>query len=410
MAEPPRRGGRPIDPRAEPPDLTTEHDKATPVSGTELPLEARPTRPRRAAANIVDELLDEPTRSGEAPQRRPRSETVPYSKVKFGGPNDPMVKTQINERPVTARRLPAVTDIPEAGPATLRDMPAIDRDGGRDGGRERERERVLTPSPVELAAAAAVAAAQQQQRAIAAAVAAQSLPPTVDAPSLAPDAHKTKVWVATHKLPADPDERLILLREPDSARAAAYRVLRHRLAEQHDPRVIVVSSPEAGEGKTTCAVNLALALGECGRARVLLLEANLRTPTLAALFGFLPPECFAAQLQRHRERPQDPWSVVEVGSPSLHVAAVKPIADGERPLLDGVAFGIALDMLRRAGYDYLVLDTPPVLGSADVNLVEDFADGVLLVTRARTTSGRKLRAAVDQLQPGKILGVTLIDA
>jgi len=223
-----------------------------------------------------------------------------------------------------------------------------------------------------------------------------------------PVAPRTQVWVATHKPPDDPDERLILVREPDSARAASFRVLRHRLQERGDPRVIAVTSPGPNEGKTTCAVNLALALGECGRARVLLVEANLRTPALAALFGFLPPECFSTQLGRHKDKPLDAWSVVEVFSPSLHVLAVKPDADS-RPLLDGPAFALALEMLRQANYDYIVIDTPPVLGAADVNLVEDVADGVLFTAWSRETSGRRLRQAIEQLAPAKLLGLALIN-
>jgi Mrp family chromosome partitioning ATPase len=228
----------------------------------------------------------------------------------------------------------------------------------------------------------------------------------VGTPSATP---RTQVWVATHKPPEDPDRRLILVREPDSARAAAFRVMRHRLAERGDPRVIAVTSAGPREGKTTCAANLALALGECNRARVLLIEANLRTPALAALFGFLPPECFSVQLQRHKEKPEDAWSVVEVFSPSLHVLAVKPESD-PRPLLDGPAFSLAVDVLRQAGYDYIVIDTPPVLGAADVNLVEDAADGVLFTAWSRSTSSRKLTQAVEQLAPAKLLGLALINA
>jgi Mrp family chromosome partitioning ATPase len=223
------------------------------------------------------------------------------------------------------------------------------------------------------------------------------------------ETERPKVWVATHKAPPDPDPRLILVREPDSVRAASFRVMRHRVAERGDPRVIAVTGPGARDGKTTTAANLALALSEFGRARVLLVEANLRAPQIAVLFGFLPPECFSVQLQRHRERPMDPWSIVEAFSPSLHVLAVKP-GESNRPLLDAPAFAIAIDALIRVGYDYIVIDTPAVLGSADVNLIEDYVDAVILTARSGRTMGRSLRAAVEQLSPRKLLGVMLLDA
>jgi Mrp family chromosome partitioning ATPase len=219
---------------------------------------------------------------------------------------------------------------------------------------------------------------------------------------------RTPVWVSVHRQPNERDGRLILVREPDSARAAAFRVLRHRLAERGDPKTIVVSSPAPGEGKTTCALNLALALGECGRARVLLIEANLRTPQLAHMLGFLPPECFVEQLARHRDRPLEPWSVVEVFTPFLHVAAIRPQLT-PRPLLDGAAITIAIERLKLAGYHYIVIDTPPVLGGADVNLIEGAADGVLMTAWSGRSCARGLRRAIEQVQAEKVLGVALLD-
>ena len=141
---------------------------------------------------------------------------------------------------------------------------------------------------------------------------------------------------------------------------------------------------------------------------MLLVEANLRSPSLAPLFGFMPPQCFSVQMQKHKEKPTEGWSVVEVFSEYLHVLAVEP-TDRGRPLLDGPGFSIAMEMLSQAGYDYIVVDTPPVLGAADVNLIEDAADGVLFTAWARSTSSRQLRQAIDQLAPAKLLGVTLLD-
>ncbi len=219
----------------------------------------------------------------------------------------------------------------------------------------------------------------------------------------------TQVTVYKLERPVEFDKRLVMLREPDSAAAAAYRVLRYRLFERGNPRVIVVSSPRAKEGKTTCAVNLALALGECGRARVLLVEANLRAPKLAEMLAFMPPVCFGEQVATHRDQPDDPWTVVEAHSPWLHVAAVKPDLK-DRPLIDSPAFAIAIDQLRHAGYDYVVIDTPPVIGTADVNLTQDSADGVLLVIKSRVTAGRHLRRAIEQLAPSRVLGLVMADA
>ncbi|RMH38847.1 MAG: tyrosine-protein kinase family protein [Deltaproteobacteria bacterium] len=216
------------------------------------------------------------------------------------------------------------------------------------------------------------------------------------------------VAVAAHGFADAPlDERLIMVREPDSERAAAFRVLRHQVVRHGDPQVIVVTSPLPGEGKTTAAVNLALALGECGRARVLLAEANFTRPCLSAVFGFEPPWCFSQQIAHHRHEADQKWSVVEVPPHGIHVAAADLRSD-RVPLVDAPAFAFAIEQMRLAGYDYIVIDAPAVLGSAEVNLLQDAADGVLLVVRGGSSRRRELRAAVEQLAPETLLGVALL--
>jgi Mrp family chromosome partitioning ATPase len=171
--------------------------------------------------------------------------------------------------------------------------------------------------------------------------------------------------------------------------------------------VIVVASPRPGDGKTTVAVNLALALAECNRAKVVLAEANVGRPQLANVFRLMPPWCFAEQLAAHRHQPLLPWSLVDISQLWLHVAAVSPRV-GKTQLLDAPAFAIAMERLRAAGYEHIVIDAPAVLGSADVNLIADAADVVLLAARARSTTARDLRKAIEQIGASKVAGTVLV--
>jgi Mrp family chromosome partitioning ATPase len=221
-----------------------------------------------------------------------------------------------------------------------------------------------------------------------------------------------EISLTQHHLPAEDaegsDARLVLVNDPDSPRAANFRVLRHHILEAGRPQVIVVSSARPGEGKTTTAVNLALALAECGRAKVLLVETNLQRPQLASMFRVVPSWCFAEQLAAHRHQPMLPWSLIDIPQLWLHVAAVNPRVE-QRQLLDAPAFAIAMERLRLGGYDHIVIDSPPVLGSADVNLMQDAADGVLLTVRGRVSTARDLRRTIDQLSPARVLGSVLLE-
>jgi Mrp family chromosome partitioning ATPase len=182
--------------------------------------------------------------------------------------------------------------------------------------------------------------------------------------------------------------------------AASFRVLRHRLSERTGLRTILVTSPSTGEGKTTCAVNLALATCEAGRARVLLVDANLQHPSLGQLLG-LPP----------RELPQGShvaqrWSTVQAVTPWLHVATPAPGAPAS--FVDAFSVHAGLEELGVGQYDSVIIDGPPVLGSADANLFEECVDGILLTMWARRSHASTLRDAVNQLSSPKVLGVVLM--
>ena len=233
---------------------------------------------------------------------------------------------------------------------------------------------------------------------------------TVIAPAqarLSPAGPPPEIGLTQHHLPEgeELDPRLVLLDDPDSERSASFRVLRHHLLELGRPQVIVVSSPLHGDGKTTTAINLALALAECGRSKVLLAEAHLRRPQIGAAVKLVPPWCFAEQLAAHRNQPMLPWSLVEIPQLWLHVAAVNPRIE-KTQLLDAPAFAIAMERLRMV-YDHVVIDAPPVLGSADVNLMSDAADAVVLAVKAKRTTTREVRKAIDQVGASKVVGTVL---
>lgn len=219
-----------------------------------------------------------------------------------------------------------------------------------------------------------------------------------------------EVGLTQHALPTDEklDARLTLLADPDSERSAAFRVLRHHLLEAGRPQVVIVTSALPGEGKTTTALNLALSLAECGRTKVLLAETHVRRPQLAGVFKLVPPWCFAEQLAAHRHQPMLPWSLVEIPQLWLHVAAINPRIE-KTQLLDAPAFAIAMERLRLGGYEHIVIDAPPVLGSADVNLMADAADVVVFALRARHSNTRDVRRAIDQIGASKVAGTVIIE-
>jgi Mrp family chromosome partitioning ATPase len=209
------------------------------------------------------------------------------------------------------------------------------------------------------------------------------------------------------KLPAETDRRSAVLRDPLSARSAAFRVLRHRVARSGDPRVIMVTSANDEEGKTTCALNLALVLAESGRNRVLLLEANTRRPSLTEVLGFTTPACLLDQLTQHRGDATRPWKVAQLSSHDLDVLAVQPRSEPRLPL-HGPSLLAATTHLRQI-YDYVVIDASSILTGLDVPLAQDAADGIVLAARTRHSRARSMNAALDQIGTDRILGVALID-
>jgi Mrp family chromosome partitioning ATPase len=227
------------------------------------------------------------------------------------------------------------------------------------------------------------------------------------------------------------DERLIFWDGRNSDTAAAFRLLRQRLIERGDPRIMLCTSATRGEGKTTLATNLALAFAELAKHRVLLIETNFRSASIGEVFGFKPPAGFAGQLAQHRQRQDDPWVVVQIAGSPLYILAAEPrccpkcatvlaedvkfcgmcgteanLSDGAS--IDAVTFAKAINQFRES-FHYVVLDAPPVLAHGDVNVIQDAADAIVFATRKGVSAARDVRRAIDQVAPAPVAAVVLIE-
>ncbi|HYV56635.1 MAG TPA: polysaccharide biosynthesis tyrosine autokinase [Candidatus Nitrosopolaris sp.] len=188
---------------------------------------------------------------------------------------------------------------------------------------------------------------------------------------------------------------LIVLHEPWSPIAESFRSMRTSVlfsAPGAPPKVILVTSAGAGEGKTVSSLNLATTLADAG-SEVLLLDLDLRRPRChtalgiengrglsSFLAGQVPLESVIHALKRPR------FFFIPAGPPPPKPAELL----GSSRMLD------ALDELRGA-YDFLILDAPPVLPVTDATLLGREADGVVLVVKGHDTPRELVRRARDQL-------------
>jgi Mrp family chromosome partitioning ATPase len=125
--------------------------------------------------------------------------------------------------------------------------------------------------------------------------------------------------------------------------------------------------------------------------------------------GFVPPVCFKKQLDRSLETPNAPWEVVATFWDNLHVLAVDPSRPKDGTLV-AHAFKSAVRQLLGHPYAYIVVDCPPVLGSADVNIISEAVDGLLFTTLSGRSRTSDLRQAEEHLRPAHVLGTVLVGA
>jgi capsular exopolysaccharide synthesis family protein len=205
----------------------------------------------------------------------------------------------------------------------------------------------------------------------------------------------------------DPEvgEHVITVTSPRSFEADQYRILRHFLAQSGPAtmKVLGVTSPAAGDGKTTTAVNLAITLAQSAGARVLLIDADLRRPFVGTSLGLDEsggPGLAATALDPSLELDQ----IVTRTPFNLDVVVAGPSTPNAYRLFDSPRVGKLLEQAR-GQYDHVVLDTPPVLLVPDCRLMSQWVDGFLVVVSAHRTPRKLVADAVGAIDQEKVLGV-----
>jgi capsular exopolysaccharide synthesis family protein len=176
----------------------------------------------------------------------------------------------------------------------------------------------------------------------------------------------------------------------------AFRGLRTnlRFAMRKQARVVSVTSSEPGEGKTTVATNLAIALVEQG-AQVVIVDADMRRPQLHGLFGVSRAPGLSEVLTGEAELESATKRYPQ--QKGLHVLPAGEPVDNSAELLGSESFEELLRCLEQR-YDAVVIDTPPVLAFTDAALVAVLAGATVVVARVNKTDAGVLENAVNQLR------------
>lgn len=172
------------------------------------------------------------------------------------------------------------------------------------------------------------------------------------------------------------------------------------------PSTILITSALPGEGKTVTAINLGIVLAQTG-ARTLVMEMDMRKPRLSQIFGIKNKIGMSVYLSGNIS---EVTGIVKTAIPNLYVLTAGAIPPNPAELIGSHRAKKCLAKLRQE-FNYIVIDTPPVLPCTDAVVLSKCVDGVVLIARSGRTPRKILENAAVQLMSvgGKILGVALND-
>jgi capsular exopolysaccharide synthesis family protein len=203
------------------------------------------------------------------------------------------------------------------------------------------------------------------------------------------------------------EDHLVSLLSPATADAEQYKTLCCAVEEAHGSvnlKVVGVTSPGIGEGKTLTSINMAATLAQTPEHRVLLIDADLREPSVASHLGLdnFDGPGFIEAIQNPALSLKD----VERAFPTYNLTIVTAGQALESPYEALKSHRVeALIEEARARYDYIVVDTPPVIPVPDCRVIARWVEGFLVIVAAHQTPKKLLEETLNALEPNKVLGL-----
>jgi capsular exopolysaccharide synthesis family protein len=202
-----------------------------------------------------------------------------------------------------------------------------------------------------------------------------------------------------------PTSRLVFLTEPDSLAAEKFRFLGVRLRQLQQGRPlkkVLVTSTIPEEGKSTVSANLAGVLAR-RKQSVLLIEGDLRRPTLAQQFGLGRLAGLGEWLQSGR---QTVSNVYRLEGPDFWFMPAGNPPENPLELLQSGRLSYLMGQLADL-FDWIIVDSPPLLPLADTTVWSRVTDGTLLVAREGKSEKKQLQRGLEVLKKSDLLGVVL---
>lgn len=200
---------------------------------------------------------------------------------------------------------------------------------------------------------------------------------------------------------------IITVKNPKASIVEAYRTLRTNIqfsSFDNKVQMIAVTSSEPGEGKSTTAANLAAVMAESG-ARTILIDCDQRKPTLHKIF-LVSNQAGLSDLLVDNVKFEEAVKKTEIENLDLLTSGTTPPNPVE--LIASSKMKQFIENLRK-DYEYIIIDTPPIIAVTDAQILSSYADGCLLVVASSQAEKEAVLKAKELLQKvkAKILGVVL---